>query len=77
MLTSIPEFSRDLIDKLNETFPERCPSMGDSERDIFFYAGQRALVRQLSFMLVVQDEEAHESVLKPKEQEGTTTNVQS
>jgi hypothetical protein len=36
-----------LINKLNDIIPEKCPDLTMSERDIFFYAGQRAVVRML------------------------------
>lgn len=40
--------SQELIDILNELVPERCPSLNDTERNIFFYAGQRYLVTTLT-----------------------------
>lgn len=36
-----------LLKKLEELIPEKCPDLTMGERDIFFYAGQRALVRTL------------------------------
>jgi hypothetical protein len=35
------------VKKLEELVPEKCPDLSMGERDIFFYAGQRALVRTL------------------------------
>ena len=46
-MDEIPEISKNLIDKLEELIPERCPSITMSEREIWFYAGKRDLVRQL------------------------------
>ena len=40
--------TEELITLLNELYPEKCPSLAQPERDIFFYAGQRALVNLLT-----------------------------
>jgi len=40
--------SQELIDILNELIPERCPDLNETERNIFFYAGQRYLVTMLN-----------------------------
>lgn len=39
--------SKELVEFLDELIPERCPNLVESERDIFFYAGQRFLVKAL------------------------------
>lgn len=36
-----------LVKRLDDSIPEKCPDLTMSERDIFFYAGQRAVVRML------------------------------
>jgi hypothetical protein len=46
-MESIPLLSVDLIAALDELYPERCPSVKDSDRDIWLYAGKRELVRLL------------------------------
>ena len=40
-----PHISKELIDYLEATVPERCPSITMSEREIWMYAGTRRLVR--------------------------------
>jgi len=40
--------TKELIDLLNELYPEKCPFLTQPERDIFFYAGQRNLVSLLT-----------------------------
>lgn len=40
----IPE---QLLTDLDNMFPEKCPTIEESERDIFFYAGKRALINWL------------------------------
>lgn len=42
-----PPIPFSLLKKLEELIPEKCPDLTTGERDIFFYAGQRALVRTL------------------------------
>lgn len=37
----------DLVRWLEETFPERCPTITDTERETWWYAGKRELVRLL------------------------------
>lgn len=46
-MEQLPQLSLDLVRKLDEMFPERCPSKSDSERDIWIYSGKRELVRFL------------------------------
>lgn len=40
----IPE---ELVEYLEANYPERCPDLNDTDRDIFFYAGSRHLVKRL------------------------------
>jgi hypothetical protein len=36
-----------LVDALNKLYPEKCPNINDSERLIWFKAGQRSVVDSL------------------------------
>jgi hypothetical protein len=49
----IPEL---LVRRLQEEIPSKCPSLYDSEREIFFYAGQRAVVEMLTAIHIEQQE---------------------
>lgn len=40
----IPSISEDLIRMLDKEFPHLCPTLRQSEREIYFYAGKRALI---------------------------------
>jgi len=60
MKAHIPQ---ELINELNERYPHRCPDRGDSDRDIWFYAGQRDLVDKLETFCKRQQE----TILAPKE----------
>lgn len=61
----IPQFSEDLIKQLDALIPERCPSPGESDRDIWIYVGKRELVRALLLALEAQErEETRERVIQ-------------
>lgn len=40
----ISQYSIDLIEELDKVFPQRHPSLTDSEREIWYKAGQRSVV---------------------------------
>ena len=42
-----PHIPQDLLAELERRFPERCPDLKTDDRIIWFYAGQRAVVRFL------------------------------
>lgn len=46
-MRKLPQLSTDLIDYLDEVFPERCPDLEQDEREIWFYAGARSVVKML------------------------------
>ncbi len=51
----IPSLSRDMLETLERAFPERCPRVNDTEREIWMYAGKRDLVRYLWQQLEVTE----------------------
>lgn len=46
-MQKLPPTVKALIEALNAEFPHKCPSPAQSERDIWMYAGKRALVDYL------------------------------
>jgi hypothetical protein len=46
--------TKELVELLDTLVPEKCPALGDSERNIFFYAGQRYLVSCLNTAYEIQ-----------------------
>ena len=46
--------TKELVEYLETLVPERCPTLNESERDIFFYAGQRFIVKALSTAYAIQ-----------------------
>lgn len=57
----IPVFATDLVKELDKQFPEKCPSVKDSERDIWTYTGKRELVRNLLIRLQMAEEAEREN----------------
>lgn len=54
---------KDLLKELNERFPEQCPSKELSNRDVWFYAGMRQLVRVLNTQAELQDKEIERVIM--------------
>lgn len=50
-MDSLPISVRQLIQELDDMYPERCPKPDDTEREIWMYAGKRAVVRHLKQLL--------------------------
>tara|TARA_R100001530_G_scaffold131218_1_gene102748 strand:+ start:1773 stop:1958 length:186 start_codon:yes stop_codon:yes gene_type:complete len=50
-----PPIDEVLIKKLKEVFPERCPSLDMSEREIWRYVGQVEMVRMLEAVYIEQN----------------------
>jgi len=46
--------TKEIVEMLDRLVPEKCPSLIDSERDIFFYAGQRFIVKALKSAYDIQ-----------------------
>jgi hypothetical protein len=50
MMDVIPNFSIDMIDELDDLYPEKCANKKQTEREIWMYAGKRELVRNLKIL---------------------------
>jgi hypothetical protein len=44
-----PEFTADLIDWLDELFPNKCPDVGMSDREVWIMAGAAQVVSKLRY----------------------------
>lgn len=55
-MDKIPALSVDLIDELDKKFPSKCPPLEATDREIWFYAGQRSVVDHLKSILKDQEE---------------------
>ena len=43
----LPALSKSLIDKLDKLFPDKCPLLTDTDREIWFKVGQRSVINYL------------------------------
>ncbi len=43
----LPALSQELINKLDKLFPDKCPLLTDSDRDIWYKVGQRSVINYL------------------------------
>lgn len=62
-MEKLPVFSVDLIEQLDKEYPNRWPRLNESEREIWFKAGQRSVVDKL---LSMKAELENESLRPPK-----------
>ena len=51
-----PLVTKVLLDELDQRFPDKCPEMSFTDREIWFYAGQRSVVRLLKEKFREQNE---------------------
>ena len=56
---SFPPISKALMTELERRCPEKCPDIGMTDREIWFYAGQRQIVR----LIVDAYKEQNENIL--------------
>jgi hypothetical protein len=42
-----PRVTKQLIERLQELFPDRCPRLDESDRNVWYKSGQAAVVRFL------------------------------
>lgn len=64
----LPVYSIDLIKELDAMYPDQCPDLKVSDREIWFKAGQRSVVRFL-MSLVKENAEAAMPEILNKENE--------
>jgi hypothetical protein len=43
----LPALSQDLINKLDKLFPDKCPLLTDSDREVWYKVGQRSVINYL------------------------------
>jgi len=54
--TGFPVISKSLISELNKRWPELCAELSWDEKQVWFYAGQRAVIRFLNGVYESQQE---------------------
>lgn len=58
----LPPINQELVDALHSRFPDRCPDITLSDREIWFQAGQRSVVNFLKHSLDKQIESRFNNV---------------
>ena len=53
----IPTYAIDLIEELDKSYPNKHPNLSDTEREVWFKAGQRSVVDTLLSIAQDQQEE--------------------
>jgi hypothetical protein len=53
----IPTYAIDLIEELDKSYPNKHPNLSDSEREVWFKAGQRSVVDALKSIAEDQQQE--------------------
>jgi hypothetical protein len=43
----LPALSQELINKLDKLFPDKCPLLTDTEREVWYKVGQRSVINYL------------------------------
>ena len=56
--------TKELLEELDEQYPQKCPAITDSDREIWLYAGMRALVDIIKISYQEQYKKVSEKVLK-------------
>lgn len=54
----IPYVSEELVEHLERIFPDRCPSLTDSDREVWASYGRASVVRHLKALLKDQEKRA-------------------
>lgn len=63
-MDQLPTYSIDLIKELDKLYPLTSPSLRDTDREIFYRAGQRALIDKLIVLTIDESENGLPDVLK-------------
>lgn len=53
---TFPRVTKQLVEKLSELFPDRCPRLDDPDRNVWYKSGQASVVRFLESVYKDQQE---------------------
>ena len=56
----LPALSKDLIDKLDKLYPDKCPLLTDDDRMVWFKVGQRSVI---NYIQQIYDEHLQENII--------------
>ena len=57
---ALPALSKDLIDKLDKLYPDKCPLLTDDDRMIWFKVGQRSVI---NYLQQIYDEQLQDNIV--------------
>ena len=56
----LPALSKDLIDKLDKLYPDKCPLLTDDDRMIWFKSGQCSVI---NYLQQIYDEQLQDNII--------------
>ena len=56
----LPSLSKDLIDKLDKLYPDKCPLLTDDDRMVWFKVGQRSVI---NYLQQIYDEQLQDNIV--------------
>jgi len=56
----LPALSQELINKLDKLFPDKCPLLTDTDREIWFKVGQRSVI---NYLQQTYDEQLQDNII--------------
>jgi hypothetical protein len=56
----LPPLSKDLIDKLDKLYPDKCPLLTDDDRMVWFKVGQRSVI---NYLQQIYDEQLQDNII--------------
>jgi hypothetical protein len=56
----LPALSKDLIDKLDKLYPDKCPQLTDDDRMVWFKTGQRSVI---NYLRQIYDEQIEQDIV--------------
>jgi hypothetical protein len=56
----LPALSKDLIDKLDKLYPDKCPLLTDDDRMVWFKLGQRSVI---NYLQQIYDEQLQDNII--------------
>jgi hypothetical protein len=56
----LPALSKDLIDKLDKLYPDKCPLLTDDDRMVWYKSGQRSVI---NYLRQIYDEQLQDNIV--------------
>lgn len=56
----LPALSKDLIEKLDKLYPDKCPLLTDDDRMVWYKSGQRSVI---NYLQQIYDEQLQDNII--------------